>query len=257
MRSSFSHQEIEQYRTNGFLTVPDFLSADELDEWRGIVDAAVAGSHRELTGKNSERAFTQRMHLRRESEALAGLVLDPRIGSLVAELEGLDEVRLYLDQALIKEPYGAPTQYHLDIPWWGFSSPHACTIWVALDDSTLQNGCLYFVPGSHALRLGSAVDLGPDLGALFAAHPDAARTPTPSPLPAGGCSFHNGHTVHGAGANMTPGRRRAMTAAFMPGGATFNGRRDVGVLGEEYLATLTEGDLLDDDDVTPLVHQRS
>ena len=257
MRSSFSHQEIEQYRTSGFLTVPDFLDADELDEWRGIVDAAVAGSHRELTGKNSEKAFTQRMHLRRESEALAGLVLDPRIGSLVAELEGLDEVRLYLDQALIKEPYGAPTQYHLDIPWWGFSSPHACTIWVALDDSTLQNGCLYFVPGSHALRLGSAVDLGPDLGALFAAHPDAARTPTPSPLPAGGCSFHNGHTVHGAGANMTPGHRRAMTAAFMPGGATFNGRRDVGVLGEEYLATLTEGDLLDDDDVSPLVHQRS
>ena len=108
MRSSFSHQEIEQYRTSGFLTVPDFLGADELDEWRGIVDAAVAGSHRELTGKNSEKAFTQRMHLRRESEALAGLVLDPRIGSLVAELEGLDEVRLYLDQALIKEPYGAP-----------------------------------------------------------------------------------------------------------------------------------------------------
>ena len=48
-----------------------------------------------------------------------------------------------------------------------------------------------------------------------------------------------------------------MTAAFMPGGATFNGRQDVGVLGEEYLATLTEGDLLDDDDVSPLVHQRS
>ncbi len=200
----------------------------------------MADSHRELTGKNSEKAFTQRMHLRRTSAALADLVLDPRIGGLVAELEGLDEVRLYLDQALIKEPYGAPTQYHLDIPWWGFSSPHACTIWVALDDSTLQNGCLYFVPGSQTLRLGSAVDLGPDLGALFAVNPDAARAPTPSPLPAGGCTFHNGHTVHGAGANMTPGRRRAMTAAFMPGGATFNGRQDVGVLGEQYLGTLAE-----------------
>ncbi len=55
---------------------------------------------------------------------------------------------------------------------------------------------------------------------------------------------------------MTPGRRRAMTAAFMPGGAMFNGRQDVGVLGAEYLATLAEGDLLDDDAVTPLVHPR-
>jgi len=255
MRSSFSQQEIEDYRTNGFLAVPNFLTADELAHWREVVDAAVAATYQAPSGKNSEKAFTQRMHLRRTSKTLAGLIEDPQVGKLVAELEGIDAVRLYLDQALVKEPYGSPTQYHLDIPWWGFSSKHACTIWIALDDSTLENGCLYFVPGSHQLRLGSAVDLGPDLGALFTAEPEGATVPTPSPLPAGGCSFHNGHTIHGAGANMTPGRRRAMTVAFMPGGVTFNGRRDVGVLGEAYLDTLATGDALDNDELNPLVHQ--
>lgn len=257
MRSRFTNQEIEDYRSNGFLAVEDFLAADELARWREIVDAAVAEAHNDQSGRNSEKVFTQRMHLRRTSAAVGELVDDPAIGRLVAELEGVDGVRLYLDQALVKEPYGAPTQYHLDIPWWSFSSPHACTIWVALDDSTLENGCLYFVPGSHRLRLGAAGDLGPDLGAMFAAHPEAATAPTPCPLPAGGCSFHNGHTIHGAGANMTPGRRRAMTTAFMPAGVSYNGRHDTRVLGEEYLATLTEGDQLENDELNPLVYART
>ena len=256
MRAAFTDDEITDYRTHGYLSVPDFLTADELARWREVVDAAVAANHRELTGRNSEKAFTQRMHLRRTDPALAGLVDDARIGKLVADLEGVDGLRLYLDQALVKEPYGSPTQYHLDIPWWAFTSEHACTIWVALDDSTLENGCLYFVPGSHELRLSTLGDLGPDHGALFKAHPEAARPATASPLPAGGASFHNGHTIHGAGANMTPGRRRAMTIAFMPAGVTYNGRRDAGVLGEEYLDTLTVGEPLGNDQINPLVFAR-
>lgn len=256
MRSSFTQTEIADYRDKGFLAVDDFLTPEELAHWREVVDAAVAAVAGNQAGRNSERVFTQRMHLRRTSAAVRDLVEDPGIGRLVAELEGVDAVRLYLDQALVKEPYGAPTSYHLDIPWWSFSSPHACTIWVALDDATLENGCLYFIPGSHKLRLGTVGDLGPELGALFVAHPEAAARPRPAPLPAGGCSFHNGHTVHGAGANMTPGRRRAMSTAFMPAGVRFDGHRDSQVLGDEYLDTLAKGDALENDALNPLVYTR-
>lgn len=256
MRSSFSDHEIATYRDDGFLVVEDFLNNTELAHWRDVVDAAVAEARSQQNGRNSERVFTQRMHLRRLSPAVQQLVDDPRIGRLVADLEGVDSVRLYLDQALVKEPYGAPTQYHLDIPWWAFDSPHACTLWVALDDSTRANGCLYFVPGSHQRRLGAAGDLGPDLGALFATHPEAAAAPIAASLPAGGCSFHNGHTIHGASANMTPGRRRAMTTAFMPAGARYNGRRDTQVLGDAYLDTLAPGDPLENDALTPRTYAR-
>jgi phytanoyl-CoA hydroxylase len=256
MRSQFTDAEISSYRHQGFLNVKDFLDADELALWREVVDHAVEAQPHRLTGKNSEKAFTQRMHLRREDERLRELVDDPRLGALVAQLEDIDSVRLYLDQALVKEPYGAPTQYHLDIPWWSFTSDHACTIWIALDDATVDNGCLYFVPGSHHRRIQTAVDLGPEHGALFRHHPEAAESPRPSPLSAGGCSFHNGHTIHGAGVNMTPGRRRAMTIAFMPGDAIYNGVRDVQVLGEDYLQTLNIGDPLNNQELTPLVHQR-
>ena len=255
MRSGFSDAEITTYRRDGFLAVDDFLDADELAQWCEVMTSAVEANHRPRTGKNSENAFTQRMHLRRVDERVRQLVDDHRIGRLIATLEGVDALRLYLDQALVKEPYGAPTQYHLDSPWWAFDSEHACTIWIALDDATIDNGCLYFVPGSHRRRLSTAVDLGPEHGALFAAHPEAAAPARPAPLPAGGASFHNGHTIHGAGANMTPGRRRAMTIAFMPGDATFNGVRDIQVLGEQYLQTLRLGDPLDNQQLHPLVHQ--
>ena len=193
------------------------------------------------------------MYLAPTSAAVRQLVEGSGIGLLATELAGVDALRLYFDQALYKYPFGAPTQYHVDLPWWSFDSPDACTIWVALDDSTVENGCLYFVPGSHRLKLRTAGDLGPDLGALFAAHPEVTAPPVACPLPAGGCSFHNGYTIHGAGANMTAGWRRAMSIAFMPAGARFNGHRDVQVLGDAYLDTLTTGDPLANDELNPLV----
>lgn len=253
MRSSFTEPEIAAYRRDGFLTVDDFLTPSELAHWRDVVDAAVADD-RAQTGTLRTEVFTQRMQLRRTSDDVRRLVTDPQLGRLAGQLEGVDAIRIYLDQALVKEPYGSPTQYHLDGPWWPFDSTQACTIWVALDDSTLENGCLYFVPGSHRLGLTTAGDLGPDLGALLAAHPEAATTPKPSPVRAGGCSIHNAQTVHGAGANMTPGRRRAMTAAFMPDGVTFDGTQDVRSLGKDYLAALSVGDRLENDELNPVVY---
>ena len=68
-------------------------------------------------------------------------------------------------------------------------------------------------------------------------------------------SFHKGLLAHGAGANMTPGRRRAMTCAYMPDGEIFNGQANV--LPPEYVATLSEGDVLDNDEQNPLLYHKS
>ena len=43
-------------------------------------------------------------------------------------------------------------QRHLDVPYWSFTSLHAISVWIALDDATLENGCMYFMPGSHKVR---------------------------------------------------------------------------------------------------------
>lgn len=256
MRHEFTADEIASYQANGFLTVPDLLGPAELARWRVVVDAALAEDHASQPHGSNPHVYTQRMNLRRVGSAVAGLVGDPRLGRLAADLEGSDAVRIYLDQVLVKERYGQPTQYHLDLPWWSFESDRACTVWVALDDSTIGNGCLWFVPGSHRLELRHRSDLGPDLGAVFAAHPGIDAGPVACELPAGGATFHNARTIHGAGANMTAGRRRAMTVAFMPDGVRFDGTRDVRSLGAEYLDTLTVGDPLGNDDLNPVVYAR-
>jgi len=74
------------------------------------------------------------------------------------------------------------------------------------------------------------------------------------PMKAGSCSFHNGLTIHGAGANMTSGYRRAMTCAYMPDGATFNGIKNI--LSDEQVAKLKIGDLLNDEQQTPLIYSK-
>ena len=262
MRSQLSERQVADYRENGFLVVDELLSVAELGKWREAVDTAIAQDLVKPPADSAAgkaRVFDQRMNLRRVSAAIRPLVEDRSIGELIAQLEGVDAVRVYLDQALVKEPYGAPTQFHQDLPWWPFDSNHAATIWIALDDTTVQNGCLYFVPGSHHLDVTYRSDLGSQLGAIFDANPKITRVPIPGPIPAGGCTFHNARTIHGAGANMTAGRRRAMTVAFMPDGARFNGTRDVRALGAEYLDTLAVGDLLQNDELNPLVYagQRS
>jgi len=87
---------------------------------------------------------------------------------------------------------------------------------------------------------------------IFEVYPDwAQQIAVPATMKAGDCSFHSGLLAHAAGANMTPGRRRAMTCAYMPDGATFNGIQNI--LSKERFESLQVGDILDDDAQTPLV----
>jgi phytanoyl-CoA hydroxylase len=278
MRTELTADEVGFYRENGFLAIPDLLDADDLTVWREAVDEAVesrgdamfAGrtaldeelERREPTEAEKEesayyaKVFKQRVNLWQSSDEVRPLMLDPRLGKLAADLAGLDAVRVWSDQALIKPAYATFTAYHLDLPYWSFASPDSITVWVALDDATLENGCMYYVPGSHKAEKYDNVSIGKDIGALFEVYPEwRGLEPVACPVPAGGACFHNGLTAHGAGANMTHGQRRAMTCAYMPDGSTFNGTPNV--LPPEYSVTLELGAVLDSDEHNPLVYSRS
>jgi phytanoyl-CoA hydroxylase len=254
--SEVTQQQKKGYAEQGFLVVEKFLDDDELQEWRVAVGQDKPAATRPAEEQEYyDQVFTQRNNLWQTDEHIRRLLLQPALGKYVADLAGLDGVRIWHDQALIKEPYGNPTAFHLDVPYWSFTSADAITIWLALDDATIQNGCLYYVPGSHLARKFDNVGITRQLGALFAIYPEWAQVPpVPCPVPAGGALFHNGLTFHGAGANMTPGRRRAMTCAYMPDGAVFNGTRNV--LPPDYFATLTMGQVLDNEAQNPLVYSR-
>jgi phytanoyl-CoA hydroxylase len=122
---------------------------------------------------------------------------------------------------------------------------------LALDDATIANGCLWYLPGTHHTARFELTEIGPNVGALFDQYPEWLEI-EPVAMPcAGGAVFHNGLVAHAAGANMTPRPRRAMTCAFMPVGSTFNGTQNI--LTDDYVSRLEIGDVLDDDTVNPLV----
>ncbi|RIK38860.1 MAG: phytanoyl-CoA dioxygenase [Chloroflexi bacterium] len=264
MKTRISQQQIDTYRENGFVIIKDFLTPEELERWRAAVDAAIDARGKErILGRKEKLAddsyynnvFVQRVNLWMDNEPIRNLILDRRIGRMAARLAGVDGVRIWHDQALVKQPWANPTGWHLDNPYWSFHSRDAITIWVALDDATLENGCLWFLPGTHKSATFDNVGIGPNIGDLFKVYPQwRAIKAVPAPMKAGSCSFHNALLAHGAGPNFTPGWRRAMTCAYMPDGSTFNGQRNI--LSEEQMVRLQIGDQLDDDNQTPLVYHR-
>jgi len=253
-----SAEHVAQYREHGFVVLPDFLDADELERWRHTTGEAVRERLEAGTPDSGEdgyyaRVFTQCQRLADTHAEMAELVLDPRLGEVAATLAGVDAIRVWHDQALIKPAYGNPTAWHLDDPFWSFDSRDAISIWIALDDATVENGCLWYLPGSQRSARFDPTPIGANVGALFDVYPEWLELePAAAPCPAGGAIFHNGLVAHAAGANMTPRPRRAMTCAFMPEGARYNGKPHP-ILPGAYVERLRAGDVLDDDAVLPLV----
>ena len=293
-----SPEKIEAFRKNGYVVFDNFLDEEQLQYWRNAVTHAVSkrdNTHR-FPSKGQEdttnvdfayylNVFIQRVNLFQHDEHMNKIFQNTKrtLGKVAADLQGVDGMRLWHEQALIKQPFANATAWHVDVPYWSFDSPHAISAWIALDDATLENGCLYFMPGSHEIVLEKyknrvaanspvtsynevsgnistqsyfdEIKIGKNMSDLINIHPEMASFPTvAAPLKAGSISFHHGSLGHGAGCNMTPNWRRAMTFQFMPDGSTFNGRQNI--LTQEQYEKLAIGDVLDDETVNPMMYRR-
>ena len=264
MKTELSAGQIEQYRAQGFLLIDGFLDAKELEHWREMTGEAVRQRLSDTSILNNQadpdtyyaQVFTQCLRLADIHAGMAELIFDERLGRVAGTLAGIDGIRIWHDQALFKPPYGNPTAFHFDNPFWSFYSRDAISIWVALDDATIANGCLWYLPGTHKEASFQAVGIGENLGDIFKAYPQWRNVAAvPAACPAGSAVFHNGLIAHGAGANMTPYPRRAMTCAYMPDGSTFNGQKNV--LPDDYFNSLTVGDVLNDDRINRLIWKRN
>ncbi len=271
MKNQITEGQIDSYQKNGFVIIEDFLSSNELDDWREAVAEAIQEREGrkfpdkdvkigEDDGINEDadyygKVFDQLLNLWQTNERMKNIMWDERIGQMAAQLSRQDGIRIWHDQTLIKRPWANPTAWHLDTPFWSFDHREALSIWVALDDATLENGCLFFIPGSHKKTTFENPGITKNMDAVFDFYPQFKQSQSiPAVMKAGSCSFHNGLCIHGAHANMTPGFRRAMTCAYMPDGSVFNGQKNI--LSDEQVAKLKVGDPLNDDRQNPLIYSR-
>ena len=200
MKYQVSPAQIAFYRENGYLVIEDFLDQAELEKWREVVFNAVEQrAGQKMPGKKTQvgeddginkdadyfgKVFDQLLNLWQTEDGVRADA-DRRIGEMVANLAQADGMRIWHDQALFKRPFANPTAWHLDTPFWSFSDREALSIWVALDDATLENGCLYFVPGSFKKTDFTNIGIGKNMNGIFEVYPELAQiNPAPAPLKA-------------------------------------------------------------------------
>lgn len=123
--------------------------------------------------------------------------------------------RIFHDQLFCKPAkHGGVVAWHQDYSYWTFTKPmHHLTCWIGLDDANTENGCLYFVPGSHKWGLLPITGLTGDMEAvktvLNEEQLEAFDKRVANELPKGYGSFHHPLTMHGSYANTSERPRRA------------------------------------------------
>lgn len=162
-------------------------------------------------------------HLCYFDELFESVARKPAIVDVIEELLG-PNIKLYCDQLMMKPRFnGTVTDWHQDsVAWPQFAPQEHVSCWIALDDATVENGCMTVIPGSH--------HWGPirhDLQETFLNNPLLAE-PVPVELPAGSCMFHHGLNFHRTGANTTPHRRRGLALHYMRAESMYLPRPDEG-----------------------------
>lgn len=123
-------------------------------------------------------------------------------------------VRFWHDQLFCKPAHhGGVVAWHQDYSYWTRTEPMShLTCWIALDDSDRDNGCLYYVPGSHRWKLLPVTGLAGNMDEIMTVlspEQKQAFQPVPIELKRGQCSFHHPLMVHGSYENRSQRPRRA------------------------------------------------
>jgi len=134
-------------------------------------------------------------------------------------------VRFWHDQLFCKPArHGGVVAWHQDYSYWTRTKPMAhLSCWIGLDDSTRENGCLQYVPGSHKWPLLPRTDLANNMENIQTVLTDEQKEafrPVAVELKAGEASFHHPLMVHGSYENHTDRPRRAMVLNVAHDGVT-------------------------------------
>jgi ectoine hydroxylase-related dioxygenase (phytanoyl-CoA dioxygenase family) len=209
------------YKQHGHLTVPNVFepsrmqkAIEDIEQWGEEFLLSLPTDQRKWYVDQSVLSKTVLRKLdnpHAHREYLFKLATDSQLVSLVQSLIGGD-ISIYFSQIFFKPPEGGgPKPAHQDNFYFGPNDPNGLvTAWIALDDATLENGCLYY---------GDGTNLGPVYEHFAPAdEPFNLQLPTqildlqpmtPAPVLSGGVSFHHGNTFHASGSNRSKAWRRA------------------------------------------------
>ena len=215
-----SNEQIQYYRTNGFVKLKNVLATEVVDYMRTTISAEVQRlntQHVPLEQRDTySKAFLQIMNIWTQSESVKDIVFSKRLAKIATDLMGVKGVRMYHDQALYKEAGGGFTPWHADQYYWPLSNDNTVTVWMPLQKTPLEMGPLEFSAKSFTLQDGRTLKISDDSENIIEKKlrlSDFEQVIEPFDL--GEVSFHSGWVFHRAGANKTDTMREVMTIIYM------------------------------------------
>jgi phytanoyl-CoA hydroxylase len=219
-----SDEEVERYRTDGFLLVDrPLVSPSALDEVRVLLDRLFDRFDRLPPGYAKDLAAGARAGDRpRIPEINSATRLSPRllrseavaVGTSIAQQLHGPRAQLVFDHAIYKPPFNeAATHWHQDA---AYAKPDELSVglWFPLQDVNVDGGCMRFVPGSHLRGLVEHSHLTSESNAgLLGAGVEGAEVVN-CPVSTGGLVLHNVYTVHSTGPNRGGAMRRVWVLNF-------------------------------------------
>jgi len=214
-----SNAQIEAYHRDGYV-IPDFRLADE-------TLAAIRERHAGLVARYPQFSDYCPTLLAYDRGFLE-YARDPDILDMVSQLVGPD-LALWNSSFFAKPARrGRRTPWHQDGEYWPIRPIATCTVWMAIDDATTENGCLRVVRGSHRDRQLRRHETNPSPDLTLQQELPASEIDESAVvdlvLEAGQVSLHDVFLVHGSEPNRSARPRRGMTLRFMPTTSLFDRR---------------------------------
>lgn len=219
--SGFSAGEVAQFERDGYAIVRGMADSARVARMRALALAHLAEprlpveyeTDTQYPGAPASRDAPGGRTVRRLLQAYARdtvfreWAVSPAVSVRLRQLLG---PRVELSQAhhnciMTKDPaYSSITSWHRDIRYWSFEKPELVSVWLALGEEYVENGCLLLLPGSHRMDFDPAqLDAAQFLRTDLAANRELLRTQVTAELHAGDVLFFHCRLFHAAGHNRT------------------------------------------------------
>jgi phytanoyl-CoA hydroxylase len=239
-----SPEEKEAFATRGYVHLRGVLSAEEVDEIETVYNAflrrEIAVEGKDLndmtTGEHGTDptgyAIVNVMLPRRYYPAWMGNIFEQRAESIAGQLCG-EDMTIDFDQLLAKSPNRpeAVFGWHQDQAYWiDTDDRRTATCWLAVEDSTEENGCMQFLAGSHLEPVRPHRPLHEDRTKSHTLVTDLrdGDVMTAVPIARGDITVHNEGVLHGSGGNYSSDSYRRAYIVALRSAAAVREERSLG-----------------------------
>jgi non-haem Fe2+, alpha-ketoglutarate-dependent halogenase len=211
--AALTRDQIAAFNQDGYLAGIRIFSEEEITRIRRYFDELLAKTL--AAGGDSYSISTA--HLRHGR--VFDILTDLRLVACIRDLLG-ENVVAWGSHFFCKMPGdGKRVSWHQDSSYWPLTPSMAVTAWLAIDDASVENACMRYIPGSHRLgHLTYTLSENDEANVLnqTVAGAETLGKPIDVELMAGEISIHSDLLLHGSEANQSSKRRCGLTLRYCP-----------------------------------------